>query len=325
MILADKIIALRKENGWSQEELADKMNVSRQSVSKWESAASIPDINKIIELSKIFGVTTDFLIKDENKIEEYSKDDDSSIRKITLSEAETFMKTVKQTSKKFASAVTMCIISPVTLVVLDGLADEAEFNISQTLADVIGAVILFLIVAAAVAMFIMSAFALKPYEFLNKNEDFELEYGISGIVSEKKKAFNRKYIYSISIGTVLCILSIIPLIISSIFDPPDYIYNIMSGILLIIVSIAVHIIILAAMEHSSYDKLLQTGDFTQGGKKASGLIDKTASVYWPIMVAIYFITSFATKRWDMTWIIWPISGVLFGVISAIFRSMNNEK
>ena len=60
MILADKIILLRKKNGWSQEELAEKMNVSRQSVSKWEGANSIPDISKIIDMSKIFGVSTDY-------------------------------------------------------------------------------------------------------------------------------------------------------------------------------------------------------------------------------------------------------------------------
>ena len=60
MILADKIILLRKKSGWSQEELAEKMNVSRQSVSKWEGANSIPDISKIIDMSKIFGVSTDY-------------------------------------------------------------------------------------------------------------------------------------------------------------------------------------------------------------------------------------------------------------------------
>ena len=65
MILADKIIKLRKSNGWSQEALAEKMNVSRQSVSKWESAQSIPDLEKIILLGEIFGVTTDYLLKDE--------------------------------------------------------------------------------------------------------------------------------------------------------------------------------------------------------------------------------------------------------------------
>lgn len=47
MILADKIIRLRRKNGWSQEELAEKMNVSRQAVSKWESAQTVPDLEKI--------------------------------------------------------------------------------------------------------------------------------------------------------------------------------------------------------------------------------------------------------------------------------------
>ena len=65
MILADKIIELRKKNGWSQEDLAEKLGVSRQSISKWEGAQSIPDMNKIIMISDIFGVSTDFLLKDE--------------------------------------------------------------------------------------------------------------------------------------------------------------------------------------------------------------------------------------------------------------------
>ena len=65
MILAEKITALRKKNGWSQEELAMQLNVSRQSVSKWESAASIPDLDRILQLSRLFGVTTDYLLKDD--------------------------------------------------------------------------------------------------------------------------------------------------------------------------------------------------------------------------------------------------------------------
>ena len=65
MILADKIIELRKKNGLSQEELAEKLNVSRQSISKWEGAQSIPDMNKILKLSDLFSVSTDYLLKDE--------------------------------------------------------------------------------------------------------------------------------------------------------------------------------------------------------------------------------------------------------------------
>ena len=62
MILAEKITEERKKNGWSQEELADKLGVSRQAVSKWESAGSIPELQKIIQLSELFNVSTDYLL-----------------------------------------------------------------------------------------------------------------------------------------------------------------------------------------------------------------------------------------------------------------------
>ena len=65
MIFADKVVQLRKKSGWSQEELAEKLNVTRQSVSKWEGAQSIPDLEKILQLAQIFGVSTDYLLKDE--------------------------------------------------------------------------------------------------------------------------------------------------------------------------------------------------------------------------------------------------------------------
>ena len=75
MILADKIINLRKKNGWSQEELAHKLGVSRQSISKYEGAQAVPDLDKILKLSQIFGVTTDYLIKDEMEEEIYTGED----------------------------------------------------------------------------------------------------------------------------------------------------------------------------------------------------------------------------------------------------------
>lgn len=65
MIFVDKLIRLRKQAGLSQEDLANELNISRQSVSKWEQAQSIPDLDKIIQLSTFFNVSTDYLIKDE--------------------------------------------------------------------------------------------------------------------------------------------------------------------------------------------------------------------------------------------------------------------
>ncbi len=70
MILADKIIRLRKKNGWSQEELADKMNISRQAVSKWERDLSFSDISSIPKLAEIFEVSVDELIQVKTETKE---------------------------------------------------------------------------------------------------------------------------------------------------------------------------------------------------------------------------------------------------------------
>ena len=82
MTFSDKLIALRKKAGWSQEELAERLNVSCQSVSKWESAQSMPDIDKILQLSSLFSVTTDCLLKDMQAEPEYTEDDTSPLPRI---------------------------------------------------------------------------------------------------------------------------------------------------------------------------------------------------------------------------------------------------
>ena len=64
MNFAEKILNLRTEYGYSQEILAEKLNVSRQAISKWESGATLPETDKIITLSNFFGVSTDYLLKD---------------------------------------------------------------------------------------------------------------------------------------------------------------------------------------------------------------------------------------------------------------------
>ena len=65
MNLPDKIIKHRKSNGWSQEEFAEKLNVSRQAVSRWENGSALPDAQNILQISRLFDVTTDYLLNDD--------------------------------------------------------------------------------------------------------------------------------------------------------------------------------------------------------------------------------------------------------------------
>lgn len=71
MDFSEKILTLRKGRDLTQEQLAEKLNVSRQSVSKWESGQAVPELDKIIALSQIFEVTTDYLLK-PSEIDELS-------------------------------------------------------------------------------------------------------------------------------------------------------------------------------------------------------------------------------------------------------------
>ena len=108
MIFADKLITLRKKAGWSQEELAEKLGVTRQSVSKWEGAQSVPDIDKILQLARLFGVTTDYLLKEEQGEPEYTAEDDTpTLRKVTLAQANDCLAKAQANAPKMALATAL--------------------------------------------------------------------------------------------------------------------------------------------------------------------------------------------------------------------------
>ena len=91
MKMPDKIIKLRKENGWSQEELAEKLDVSRQAISRWENGTALPDAQNILQISKLFQVTTDYLLNDD-----YESDSDIPlVRKATQATEEICIKKKK--------------------------------------------------------------------------------------------------------------------------------------------------------------------------------------------------------------------------------------
>ena len=121
MILSEKIIMLRKKYGWSQEELAERLDISRQSVSKWESGASIPDLERIVGMSQLFGVTTDYLLKDEMEETEFADGMTPEITEgkvITVEEANTFLEATRKYAARIAPAVSLCVLSPVVLSVV---------------------------------------------------------------------------------------------------------------------------------------------------------------------------------------------------------------
>ena len=324
MILADKITEERKRHGWSQEELAEKLGVSRQAVSKWESAGSVPDLQRVIQLAELFGVSTDYLLKDEMEQAEvtvYSGADvkeDVSLRRVSMEEANEFLDMKRKDAPTIANAVSMCILCPTLLVLLGTLAEETMFHVSEVFAGVAGCIFLFGMIAIAVFMFITCGIREKGMESLEK-DNFETAYGVSGMVKERSRSYEPTFTRGLAVGVVFCILSVVPLVIAGVMDAPDYIMGVLVVLLLCMIAVAVNMFIRVGMIKSSFDTLLQEGDFTREEKHAKRKMEAVSSIYWCLMTAIYLGWSFWTMRWDFTWIIWPVAGVLYAAIAGIMK------
>lgn len=329
MILADKIINLRKKNSWSQEELAEKLGVSRQSISKYEGAQSIPDMDKILKLSKIFGVTTDYLIKDEIEDPEFLDEDyeESKMRKVSMEMASDYLALKEISAKNLALGVSLCIISPILLVILSQAYESLLLPVSENVVVGLSLTVLFLFIIAAVGIFVREGMTLKKYEFI-ESEAIDTDYGVDGMARDRMEKFHDSFVKNNIIGILFIVASVLPLFIGMIFSAEDMVMAISTAFLLALVALGVNFLLRANIPMSALKALLEEEDFTRASKKLKKKADPLISAYWILMVAIYLGYSFATNNWDRSWIIWPVAGVsyvLYYLILKFFLENNFKK
>lgn len=338
MDLAEKITTLRKQKGWSQEELANQLDISRQSVSKWESRMSVPDLDKILKLSAIFGVSTDYLLKNEiddmgcNAVpsENFSEGQGygtygeemprNNARVVTWEEAENYMDITKAISRRIAAAISMYILSPVMLILLTGMSGEHIISMGEDSAAGMGLVILLCIVAAATVVVVFYGMKVSKYEYLEK-EPIRLEQGLRSRVEQRKEEYEDTFRKFTTLGIALCILSVVPLFLALTFNMEEIFYIYAVSCLLVIVSCGAFFLVWAGSINGSFQKLLEEGDYTREKKQSSGI----AGFYWCLITAAYLGASFLTKRWDMTWIIWPCAGVFWGAIAGLMAARKGRR
>lgn len=317
MNLADKIIALRKRNGWSQEELADKLDVSRQSVSKWEGGQSTPDINKIIALSQLFGVSTDYLLKDES---EPTKIDTPAKRLVTMEDARKFLALRRDAAQKIAIATFLCILSPIPMFAMLAMREEdlRWICLNENAASGIGMAVLLLLVAVACGLFISCGMRVKPYEFL-EYEDFDTEYGVIPMVRQVQEEFIPTYSRCNVTGTVLCVLCAVPLMLA-VFSGGEGHALLGLCVLLLLVGVGVLFFIYGGVICASTEKLLKEGDYTALNKRIQEKTRYASATFWLITTAIYLAWSF-TENFAVSWIIWPVNGLIFAAFMVILKQV----
>lgn len=330
MILADKIIALRKKAGWSQEELAEQLGVTRQSVSKWEGAQSVPDMEKVVLMSRLFGVSTDFLLKDEleDALDHPSESsDDSPLRRVTMAEASEYLALQRANAPKVACGVMLCVFSPILLILLSGLSEFARFGISEDMASGAGLCVLIVMVAIAVALFLTSGFKVKRYEFLEK-EPFETEYGVSGMVRERQREQQPTRDRMNLVGTLLCILSVLPLFACVCIGANDLVYIGAVCALLAMVGIACWCFVYVGVYHSATQALLEEEDYSRENKAMSSLLGTISGIYWLLVTAIFLFYTFGPTgngQARYSWFIWAVAGVLYGAVILVVKLLRSRK
>ena len=326
MIFADKLILLRKKAGWSQEELAEQMNVTRQSVSKWEGAQSVPDLDKMIRLSELFGVSTDYLLKDEIEEAEHinSSYDTLSLKRVSMEEANAFLSVKSRTAKTIAYAAFLCVLSPIALLMLGAISESTAGVLNEDVAGGIGMIILIILVAIAAVMFISSGSKTAPFAYLEK-EKFETEYGVSGMVKDRKTQYKDLHVKNNIAGTCLCITALIPLFIGAIIDADNDLFLMaMLSLSFLIAGLGVICFIKTGIIWASYEKLLQEGEYSKENKEKPSIAAVVYTAYWVIVTAVYVGYSLSSNNWGQSWIIWVVAGVMFPAIIAITNTFDRK-
>ena len=376
MLLSEKIMSLRKRNGWSQEELAQQLGVSRQSVSKWESMASMPDIQKIMAMSELFGVSTDYLLKDE--LEELpataiaadyaassgqggssdravgsttdspddgptgdgSTGDVASTSKtaapklsVSLDTATEYLDAIARTSRPTAGAITLFILGPALLVSLATYSEDALYfdpmRISPDAMGIAGICIMMLLIAAGVGLLILQDMKLAKFKQL-KEASLELQYGVEAAVRRRAESTESLRYMQQAAGVCLTILSAIPFLVASYYGT-GLTFALGFFVAAILVSLGVYLLVYSGILRDGYRVLLQEGDFSHDEKSNKRDHKSAALKYRPIARAyfgtialLYVGYSFITKDWKSSWIIWPVSALLYHIIISILNALKKR-
>ena len=377
MLLSEKIMSLRKCNGWSQEELAQQLGVSRQSVSKWESMASMPDIQKIMSMSELFGVSTDYLLKDEleelpvtavvatattaaatttddadtttsdgiagaaaSAVTGASSGNDTSTSKVvapklsvSLETATEYLDAVARTSRPTSFAITLFILGPALLVSLATYSEDAlnfdPTRISPDALGIAGVCLMMLFIAAGVGLLILQDMKLAKFKQL-REASLELQYGVEAAVRRRAESTESLRYMQQAAGVCLTILSAIPFLIASYFGAGlTFAVGFLAAAIL--VSLGVYLLVYSGILRDGYRVLLQEGDFSHDEKSSKKDYESTAlkyrslaKAYFGAIALLYMGYSFITKDWKSSWIIWPVSALLYHIALSILNALKKK-
>ncbi len=291
MNLGRNLQTIRKARQLSQEELADKMDVSRQAISKWESGAAYPETEKLIELSKVLDCSLDSLVKGE--VQDGPK----------LSEKAEYDTLMDRFSKQMSLAVMLVLMGSSILLGMSALGEKCTDY---------GLVVFLLFVAVSVPIFVMRGIELGNYkQKYPRLENFYTEKEID--------AYNVKFTRMIAgaIGILMVGLVVfMALVVVNLFGKD----NAMSAaVFMLFVTAAVPMFVYAGIQKSKYDIEQYNKENSIESQLVSEKMGKVAGVIMMLATIIFLLLGFLGKMWALAWLVYPVGGILCGIASVILR------
>ena len=286
MKLGQKIAELRKKSGLFQEALAEKMNVSRQAVSKWESNQSIPDIEKIVDLSELFGVTTDYLLKNGTpSFELPGKSSEEKIEKalpaITDQEIDQYLEVAKKAAHFESLSIALFFLAIASFCLFSTLV-----FISHNIFGTVAYIAPIIIIAIALGYFIHAKLMMHEFKSITQNK-FALTSTQNDLIDSSAHEFRNKNNRRIVIGVVLCILAIIPLIlIWTLHLLPDWAWAVLA-ITFVLLGIASYQFTFYFLRQLAFKTI--SGRRKHLPKEEKSLLINGSVIFWIVLFLVYYL------------------------------------
>lgn len=292
MNFGENLQLLRKMKNYSQEDLAEKLQVSRQAVSKWESGTGFPETEKIIIICEIFNCSMDELVK--GKI----SNDANLDKKIYDSFINKFSKSI--------SLAIMLILMGITLLLF--VTGFAKNDIDQERYATYGVVVFLIFVTLGVPIMVVKGIEMS--NFKNKYPKLANFYSV-----DELENFNRTFskLVALSISIILVgVVVFIGIISLNLFDSES---TFPVSIFMLFITIAVPILVNTGIQKDKYDIDKYNRENDVEAKKQDEMIGKYCGIIMIITTIVYLLISFIFNIWEISWIVYPVGGMLCGIVS----------
>ena len=279
----------RKLKGLSQEELAEKMQVSRQAISKWESGAAYPEIEKLSELSKILGCSVDDIIN--GKLEAQTIIDDKT----------TYDRLMNNFSKQISLAVALILLGTSIFLAI------ASFGMPYTN---YGLVVLLIFVAVSVPILVWHGIELSNYKLKHpKLEYFYTQAEIDG--------YDGKFsvLMAMAIGIIMAGLVVFLALTVTNICPEESPFA--TAVFMLFITVATPIFIYAGIQKSKYDIAGYNKDNALQTQGQSTKVGRISGVIMLIATMIFMLWGFLGDGWSLSWLVFPIGGILCAIVSVL--------